>query len=226
MLINYISIKSTIGRLLKEFGLPDTAYVEDIPQWTADAIEIIGIPNYYVFKRHLGKVEGSRTKLPCDIENLWGVFVAPGYNTTTNHNNLKRLFLQNSPFFGKGQGYETTDRLSSYGSINGMYLDTSFDKGYVYFSYQGIPLDCEGYPLVPKNAHLNTALQYYYISRMSLSGFKHPILDFASANSLWEKHYPKAGNDINWMDLQDQQDFTEMWTNPILGDLNANNYIT
>lgn len=226
MLINYISIKRTIGRLLKEYGLPDTSYIEDIPQWTEDAINIIGISNYYVNKRKLSKVEGSRTKLPCDMENIVGVFVAPGFGTTLNHNNLKRLFLQNSPYFGKHKGYETLGRETGYGSINGGYLDTSFDEGYVYFAYTGIPLDDEGYPLIPRDAHLNTALQYYFINRMSLSGYKHPILDFGTSLQLWEKEYPRAGNSINWMDLQEYQDFTELWTNPIIGDLSANNYIT
>lgn len=225
MLINYISLKRTIGRLLKEYGLPDTSYIEDIPQWTEDAINIIGISNYYINKHKLSKIEDSRTKLPCDIENLIGVFVVPGFGITTNHSNLRRLFLQNSPYFGKGKGYETLGKETGYGTINGGYLDTSFDKGYVYFAYTGIPLDAENYPLVPKDAHLNTALQYYFINRMSLSGFKHPILDFDKSLQLWEREYPRAGNSINWMDLQEYQDFTELWTNPIIGDLNANNYI-
>ena len=60
---------------------------------------------------------------------------------------------------------------------------------------------------------------------MSLSGYKHPVIDFQSAFQLWERKYPAAANSVNWFDLQDYQEFTEMWTNVLLGDLHANQYI-
>lgn len=225
MLINYISIKQSIGRFLKECGLDDTSYVEDIPQWVEDAINIIGIPNYYTYRYKLQEVSNSRCPLPCDIENLFGVYIATSLTKAENTNSLRRLFIRNSPLFGKGIGYETNNGASSYGSINGNYLHTSFDKGLVYFVYKGIPLDCDGFPLVPKDGKLNEALQYYFIYRMSLSGFKHPVVSYIMALQMWEKLYPAAGNSINWMDLQEYQEFTEMWTNQLLGDLHANNYI-
>lgn len=226
MLINYISSEAFIGRFIKELGLENTEYVDMIPQWIEDAVGIIGIPNYYIYKRALIPVKDSRAKIPCDIENLWGIFVAPNFHTTHDKGKLKRLFLQNSPFFGKGKGYETLGKEIGYGSINGQYVDTSFDKGFIYIAYQGIPLCDEGFPLVPKDPKFNEAVQYYFIYRMGLSGYKHPVITFSDAMQLWEAKYTGAGNSINWMDLQEYQDFTEMWTNPILGDLNANNYIT
>ena len=224
MLINYISIKATIGRFIKEFGLESTAYTEDMPEWVEDAVEVIGIPNYYVTRYYLGKVNSYRCKLPCDILNLFGIYVTDTLSTTDKPETLKRLFLRNSPLFGNKGGYMTTEG-ASYGSISGGYLQTSFETGQVYMIYKGIPVDSEGFPLVPKDAKFAEALRYYFIYRMSLSGYKHPVIDFKTAYQMWEKLYPAAGNSINWMDLQEYQEFTEMWTNPILGDLNANNYI-
>ncbi len=223
MLINYISIKTTIGRFIKEFGLEDTSYVEDIPQWVEDAINIIGISNYYIYKHKLVKVQNHKAQIPCDIENLYGIWVANDFCDNTNNNNLKRLFIRNSPLLGTA--IKTAKHDSAYASINGRYIHTSFETGNIYIAYTGIPLDCEGFPLVPKDAKLNEALQYYFIYRMSLSGFKHPIIDFKTAYQMWQQTYPAAGNSINWMDLQDYQDFTELWTNTLLGDLHANNYI-
>lgn len=224
MLINYISIKTTIGRFIKEYGLEDTSYVEDIPQMVEDAMNIIGISNYYVYKHRLVPVQQYKASIPCDIENLYGIWVANDLcSTNTNNNNLKRLFIRNSPLLGKG--FQTTQHESAYGSINGRFIHTSFDTGQIYIVYTGIPLDCEGYPLVPKDAKLNEALQYYFIYRMSLSGYKHPVIDFKTAYDMWNRLYPAAGNSINWMDLQDYQDFTELWNNVLIGDLHANNYI-
>lgn len=223
MIINYISIKNTIGRFLKEYGLEDTSYVEDLPQWVEDAINIIGISNYYVYKYKLLTVTGSKVCLPCGIENLYGFWVTDSIDVASEKNQMKRLVIRNNPLIGKGVKDE--DNVLLYGNINGSYLHTSFETGKVYLVYTGVPLDEEGYPLVPKDAKLNEALQYYFIYKMSLSGFKHPVIDFKTAYQMWEKLYPSAGNSINWMDLQDYQEFTELWTNPLIGDLNKNNYI-
>lgn len=223
MLINYISIKQTIGRFLKDFGLEDTAYMEDIPEWTEDAIHIMGVPNYYVYKYALIKIENYKGVLPCDIDNFHSAWVANKYTTTDNANNLRRLFIRDVPLLGNL--VKTPEAATGYGSLNGRHLHTSFENGYVYLIYKGIPLDCDGYPLVPNDAKVKEALQYYYIYRMSLSGFKHPVIDFNSAFQLWERKYPGAANSVNWMDLQDLEEFTELWTNVLLGDLHANFYI-
>lgn len=223
MLINYISIKQTIGRFLKEFGLDDTTYVDDLPLWVEDAIQIIGIPNYYVYKYKLITIENSRGKLPVDIENLYGLFVTNAFTLADSTADLRRLFIRNNPLIGAN--IKTSKHEAAFGSINGRYIHTSFETGKLYIVYTGVPLDCEGYPLVPKDALLNQALQYYFIYRMTLSGYKHPVIDFKTALAMWEKLYPAAGNSVNWMDLQDYQEFTELWTNPLLGDLNANFYI-
>jgi hypothetical protein len=42
---------------------------------------------------------------------------------------------------------------------------------------------------------------------------------------MWERLYPRAANSVNWMSLQEYQEFTELWTNVLMGDLNAHNYI-
>jgi hypothetical protein len=224
MITNLISINSTIGRFLKDLGLEGTSYVEDIPRWTEDAISILGASSYYVYRRQKQEVRDYKCPLPCDMEVLHSIFVTDTLEEALDIKQLKRLFIRDSPMFG-GDLFTTTNGAAAYGSINGNTLHTSFDKGVVYFVYKGIPIDCDGMPLVPKSAELNTALQYYYIYRMALSGYKHPVLDFKDALQLWERHYPRASNDINWMNLQEYQAFTELWTNPLLGDLNANNYI-
>ena len=223
MLINYISIKTTIGRFLKEFGIEDTAYADDIPQWVEDAMDIMGIHNYYVYKHRVVPVNDYRASIPCDIQHLNGIWVTNSCNNAQDISQLRRLFIRNTPLLGKG--IQTTDHSTAYGSINGRTIHTSFQKGQIYISYTGIPLDCDGFPLVPKDAKLNEALQYYFIYRMSLSGFKHPVIDFGTALQLWNSKYPAAANSVNWFDLQDYQEFTEMWTNVLLGDLHANQYI-
>jgi hypothetical protein len=223
MLINYISSKQIIGRFLKELAIEDTTYVDDIPMWIEDALEIMGVPNYYVNKFAVKQVESYKTSLPCDIQFLHGVWVSHNLNPCIDKSSLRRLFIRNNPLIG--EAIKTAAHEAAYGMINNQILHTSFEKGYVYFAYKGLPLDNEGFPLVPKNSFLQEALQYWFIYKMSFSGYIHPVVSRQEAYQLWNQNYPKASNDINWMDLQDMQDFTELWTNPLLGDLHNNNYI-
>lgn len=223
MLIKYISIKQTVGRFFKELGIDETSYINDIPQWVEDAIHIMGIPNYYVYKFQKIKITQNKGVIPCDIENLHSIYITNDFTGKFNVNNSNRLFIRNAPLIGNGLSTPICN--TSYATINGNFIHTSFYEGFIYCVYTGIPLDCDGFPLVPKDAKLNEALQYYFINRMSLSGYKHPILDWKTSFQLWEKTYPEARNSVNWMDLQDYQDFTEMWNNILIGDLQANNYV-
>lgn len=241
MLTNYISIKRVIGGFLKDLGLSDTAYIEDIPRWTEDAIEIMEISNYYTYRYKLIKVEEYKAMLPCDHQNLYGFWVTPTCEQTTQINNLRRLFIRNSPLLGRGIFTDSTEQkiygvpqdnvntstseTNHYGSINGGVVHTSFRQGWLYCVYSGVPVDCEGYPLVPKDAKVTEALQYWFIYKMSLSGFVHPVVTRAEAYQIWTRLYPAAANSVNWMGIQEYQEFTELWTNVLMGDLNANNYI-
>lgn len=223
MKINYISIKETIGRFLREYNIDDSSYISDIPIWIEEAISLIGIPNYYVIKKAEVKIDQNKGILPCDIEHIYGYFVSTNCEDGVNKNNYRRLVIRNAPLIGIG--INSVNHETAYGTVDGNFLNTSFYKGKVMVVYKGIPMDCDGFPLVPKNAEFNQAIQFYFIYRMALSGFKHPIISFDQAYQLWEKHYPRAGNSINWMDLQEYQEFTEMWTNPIIGDLSNNHFI-
>lgn len=222
MLLTYSNIKSLIGRFLKEYAIDDTNYVESMPQWVEDAIEIIGIPHYYVIRRQMVKILQNRAPLPCNIDSLHGVYVSASLsNIAPNVKELKKLTIRNAYNIGKDSNLPYHDH--AYGSIDGGFLNTSFPQGYAYYVYRGLPLDDEGFPQVPNNTDFTIAIFNFFIYRMSLSGYKHPVIDFNTAFQMWEKHYPIARNSLNMMDRQDMEEFTTMWTNPILSDLAINN---
>lgn len=223
MKINYIPFNQVVGRFLKEFNITDTTYVDDIPQWVEDAVGIIEIPNYYQTRHSILKVVDSKALLPCDLDHLLGIWITDGFNKANDVRQLARLFIRNAPLIG--HGVNSGGSSGNYGTIDVNHLHTSFVKGYVYVVYKGIPIDCDGFPLVPKDTKLIHALHYYFLYRMALSGFTHPVIDFKTAYQQWMNLYPSASNSVNALDIQDLQEFTEMWTNPILGDLHANNYI-
>src|SRR5690606_32816798 len=102
------------------------------------------------------------------------------------------------------------------GYINNNKLHVNFESGNVIFVYYGLPCDCDGYPMIIDNALVRQALPFYIIWRLSLGGYKHPILSMQDAFNMWNSFYPQARNNVNYPDLEELQAFTEMNTNPML----------
>jgi hypothetical protein len=223
MITKFITTKNFIGRLLTIYGLDSTSYSHLFPQMIEDAISIIGIPDYYINKDASIPIINHKGQLPCDIEHAHSFWVGKTLYDESNATNLCRLIIRNNPLIGKAIKAPIHD--TAYGTTNGRFIEVTFEKGIVILVYKGLPCDEEGFPLVPSDADFLQALEYYCIMRLALTGYKHPILDYNSAYQLWEKHYPRAGNSVNWMNLEEYQEFTEMWNNSILGDLRALNYI-
>jgi len=221
-MMKYISSKALIGRFIQEMGIEDTNFVAQVPVWIEDAISIMCVPKYYVYKGTMINIDRKQGLIPCDIEFMHSAYISAG-DDFTEKRNLRRLVIRNAPIINPSVKIPTSGL--EYAHINGRYIYTSFDKGQVYLLYKGVPCDNEGYPLVPNDAHFNEAISYYFIKMLSMSGYKHPVFSFKDAYELWNKHYPKAANSLNAYDLQEYQEFAEMWNNRILGDLHELDYI-
>ena len=61
--------------------------------------------------------------------------------------------------------YESTSTIYSY-KVDGMYVFTDFKDGFVEVAYTGIPIDDEGYPLIPGDPKLLEALKYHLIFKI------------------------------------------------------------
>lgn len=221
---HYISSKEIIGQVLTDFNVPKTDYIDRMYDWIRNALEIMEMEKYYTNSVCIKDIENNKTTLPCCIEFLHSIWVpkVEGGNCR-NDKGLQKLTIRNNPLIGKliKDNYHP----HSFGTVDGNFLYTSFEKGQVIIFYRGVPVDKEGYPLVPRNAKVKEALPFYIIYRLGLSGYDHPRIKWNEAYQMWERLYPAASNSVDWMDLTEYQEFTEMWNNPILGDLANNNYI-
>jgi hypothetical protein len=218
-----LSTKNQIGLIVQNMGADILAYKHLFPQWFEDAISIIGIPNYYVIRKEFIQIEGNKGLLPCDMEHLHSVWLA---NETIAHvgenNNLIPVIIRDNPLIGSQLLGNIGNTI--YADIDGRYIYSTVEKAKFLIVFKGMPLDDEDFPMIPDDADFRMALEYYIIYRLGILGYTHPVLDFKTVYQLWEKHYPRAGNSINWMDLQEYQNFTDMWTNPILGDIRKTAY--
>ena len=79
--------------------------------------------------------------------------------------------------------------------------------------------------MIPDNPFVFEALMFYIIYRLALKGIEHPIIKFDVAQQQWERLYPRAANDVNWMTPSEYTEFTSFWNSPYMGNMVNNLYI-
>lgn len=221
-MVNLIEIEHLEAKFIREFGIKNLSYIIDLEAWTREGLYDMRIPNFYQIKDKELTVVDGKAKLGCVTDMLVGAYFYTDNTNKFSTTGSYELLIRNDNNLGSS-GFPCAGNI--YASISNGYIHVKQDCGYIRLFYKDIPTDCNGKTLVPSNPKVLRALMYYFIYRMALSGHVHPVIDFQTALQLWEKEYPAAGNDASWFTEQELQAFTELWTNPLIGDLHRNNYI-
>ena len=219
---NLIEIEHLEARFVREFGIKNLSYIADLEVWARDGIHDMRIPSYYQIKDEEFKIINGQACIRGLTDMIIGAYYYTDNTVPFSTIGSYELLSRNNNNLGT-LGLKCTG--SIYSSISGGNIFIEQQTGYIRVFYKGIPTDCNNKALIPNNPKVIKALEYYFIYRMALSGYQHPVLDWQLALQLWEKEYPAAGNDASWFTEAELQAFTEMWTNPLLGDLHRNNYI-
>lgn len=220
-MINLIEIEHLEARFIREFGIKNLSYIDDLETWVRDGIHSMRIPNFYKVNDVTLTLENGKARINCATDMIIGAY----YYTDKDNFNIQSsyaLHSRNDNNLGS-MGLQCLGGIHA--SINGGFIYLQQQTGYIKLFFKDIPTDCNGKTLVPNNPKVITTLMWYFLYRMALSGYQHPVIDFQTALQLWEKEYPAAGNDASWFTEAELQAFTEMWTNPLIGDLHRNNYI-
>lgn len=217
-----MEIQHLEARFIREFGIKNLSYVADIDTWARDGIHAMRIPNFYQVKDTEVKIVGGKAPVRCNTDMMVAAFYYNDNTTPFTVEGSFELLTRNDNSLGS-LGMPNAGNI--YASFSGGNLYVKPDSGYVRIFFKDVPTDCDGKTLIPNNPKVITALMWYFIYRMALSGYQHPVIDFQTALQLWEKDYPAAGNDASWFTEAELQAFTEMWTNPLIGDLHRNNYM-
>lgn len=90
------------------------------------------------------------------------------------------------------------------------YLQTSEECMYVKINYKALPIDSEGYPLIPNQAEFKEALYWYVIKKLIASGYQHPMIPSSLqgleyANQQYEKYAARAISEIKLPDQDRMQ---------------------
>lgn len=146
----YISIKVILDDLLDN-PLLQNLTLERVVSYTVDFIRKVGMPKVYENKVTTLDIKDYRAVLPCDFHKIIQVReVGPSEALVLRESTDSFHFAKK-----KGPSYSLTYK------IQGRVIYTSFKEGQVELSYESIPVDKDGYPLIPDNSSFKEALELY-----------------------------------------------------------------
>lgn len=131
--------------------------LEDIPfetvvDYAVDFIRIVGTPPSFIEKTEKLEVKEYRAALPCDFYNMIQVRVL-------DNEHKVRAFRYSTDSF------HMSDTKPKHGGltykIQNSCIITSIPEGTIEIAYEAMPIDDEGYPLIPDNSSYSRALELY-----------------------------------------------------------------
>lgn len=131
--------------------------LEDIPfetvvDYAVDFLRIVGMPNAFWEKTEKIQIVDYRGILPCDFYKMIQVrLIDKEHNMGAFRYSTDSFHMSNTkPKYG-GLTYK----------LQGTCIITSIEKGEIEIAYRAMPIDEEGYPMIPDNSSYSRALELY-----------------------------------------------------------------
>ena len=146
------SIKVIFDKIMRHPLLQDLS-IETIVDYSIDFMRIVGVPSMFEEKVEKAEVINYRASLPCDYYQMIQIrALDPNYN-------ILGAFRYSSDSFHMS---DTKPEYADYSyKIQGNIIYLSVPNGLIEIAYQAIPIDSDGYPLIPDNSSFTRALEAY-----------------------------------------------------------------
>lgn len=139
-----------MDRLTRHPLLQDIPF-ETVVDYTVDFIRIVGTPPSFLDKTAIIDIVDYRGILPCDYYEMTQVRLNDGSKRTFRYTTDSFHMSDNKP--------ELSDLTYK---IQGNCIFTApLEQGQIEIAYQAMPMDEEGYPLIPDNSSYSRALETY-----------------------------------------------------------------
>jgi hypothetical protein len=150
---SYINIREVLSRILRHPLLQDIT-LEQAVQYTIDFIGIFGMPKLYQDKEEVLHIEDYRCLLPCDLISINQIKEC---KTGVCLRSMTDNFMPRE--HDRSVDHKIPQELSF--KTQGQALYVSFKTGDVSVSYEAIPVDKDGFPLLIDNPVFLKALEAY-----------------------------------------------------------------
>ena len=190
--------------------------LEDIPfevvvDYAAEFMKVVGTPPSFLEKTEKIEIDNYRGILPCDYYQVIQVRVIDSDHRmgTFRHSTDSFHMSTIKPEHG-GLTYK----------IQGNCIFTSIENGTVEMAYMAMPLDDEGYPLIPDNSSYSRALELYlkvkwFTIQFEMGKINERVLERAERQYAWA--VGQAQTDLIRPTIDQMEAISNMW-NKLLPD--------
>jgi len=197
------SSKVVIAKVYRDLNFQEEDRWHDMIEWIAEALEFIGANPQFKDKTQEVCVVGHRGALPCDLQSINYISdAATGaklrYASDQRHSHYNVL-EQNAD-----SSVIVDDNARTY-AINGNYINTEARDCTIQVAYKAFPTDEEGFPMVPKEISVKTAIFWYITKKLILGGFVSPVINLPYAEEQWNWYCGQARGKMNMPNLDQMQ---------------------
>lgn len=211
MIVGYNSIRTVISKIYRDLNINEEIPESSIVEWCAEALNMIGAYSQYNEVSDCFELKGGKAKLPCDFYKLVDVRFNgnPMYwATNTNATNYQCKNCQ-VPICVNNCDY--TFYINDSYMITNINTDSTANLCLVYLA---IPVDEDGFPLVPDNVYYNKALVAYVTSMLDYQDWrKGKISDkvYEKSNQDWLFYVNSARGAANMPNAAQIQNIKNLW---------------
>ena len=187
----FVSLKVVADKLHRNPLINGIAF-EAIIDYTIEFIQIVGVPAEFIDKLYTVEFKDYRAELPIDYAECTQILIndrPARWATDTFHTHYNETDTTQNYTLGKG-----IPRSVDYTfTINNSYIYLSKEQGTLKMSYKAIPVDDEGYPMIPDNSVFQKALQLYIEKEHSYILYLNDKLDINKLNKIEQKYWWAVG---------------------------------
>lgn len=207
----YTNVRLILDKILRHPLMQDLS-LESAVDYTVDFMRIVGVPNMFMEKTEILKIEKYRAMLPDDYYQMIQVRKVKG-----------GTFRYSTDTFHMSESEEPNDRnISDFTyKIQGNIIYTSMEDGEIEISYQSIATDEEGYPLLPDNSSFTRALRLYikkeyFTTLFDMGKIQATVLNQALQDYAWA--VGDCQTEFNRLSLDKAESFYNSWRTLIMRD--------
>lgn len=201
-ILNYISIKEVIAKIYRDLNIQQEERWVDMVEWIAEALQKIGAHPQYIEKMEVLSVSNYRAVLPCDIHKIMQIEM-----------NGTAAIAGTGTFDGQNQEPERKSGGSEYSyTVNDAFINTNFKEGTIGLAYIGIPIDTEGFPMIPNDEGYKEAMLKYIVMKLKYPEYiagRYPL--YKELEHDWHKYCAQARGNANMPSLDEMEAIKNQW---------------
>lgn len=163
----YVSVNAIIEKVYRDMNMINELDLGNAVEWAGEAIEFIGAPMTLREIVGLIEIKHRKGKLPLDMHLLITAGAAPNQDCKCAKKFIQMRYSTDAYHMFCSQCMDDRCDSDLTYKVNDDYIFTNFDEGTVRVSYKAIPVDENGYPLIPDDVKFKNAVAYHIMWKLA-----------------------------------------------------------